>query len=345
VSYCKSTKAHVREGIIIFLGAGLVVGGFFYFRGYELNRILVITAFNATMWALMWKGNEIIAENLDRYISWLKTPGKRFLLGLLAVLIYVTLAATVINLLFFFILSQELDLRRISDDILESTVIAMGITILIMLIIYSISFFKSWRQAAINMEILKKESILSKYEILKNQVNPHFLFNTLNALTSLIYEDRDKAVQFINKFSDVYRYVLDSKDKEVVTIGEELEFVRAFLFLLESRYEENISVDLPHQTIQGYIPPMALQLLVENAVKHNVISDENPLHLKIVYSENELVVENNITELKQNHSHQAGLGLNNIVSRYEILTGRAVRIENDGRIFRVGLPVLQMDKS
>ncbi len=341
----KITKTHILEGIFIFLGSGILVSVYFFFRHYTFENILVIGLFTGTMWTLMWKGNEIIAINIDRYVSWLKTPGKRFLIGLVAVLIYVPVVATLINLLLELILNRKLDIRDLSQDILKSTLISVIVTILIMLIIYSISFFKSWRQAAINIEKLKRESITSKYEVLKNQVNPHFLFNTLNALTSLIYEDKEKAVRFINKFSEVYRYVLDSKDKEVVSVAEELEFVSAFAFLLQARYEENLSLEIPDEKVQGYIPPMAVQLLVENAIKHNVISDEHPLSIKIRMEEQQIVVENNMTELKQKFDRTPGIGLKNIISRFEILTERPVKIENDGRQYRVILPVLQMDPS
>lgn len=345
MAYCKSTKVHILEGIYIFFSSGIVIGTIAYLRGGPIDRILLITGINATLWIVMWKGNELIAINLDRRIPWLHAPGKRFLIGLAAMLIYVSTAATLINLIFIFILSGKIDLKRITGGILESTIIAVLITIVIMLILYSISFFKSWRQAAINIEKLKRESISSQYEVLKNQVNPHFLFNTLNALTALIYEDKEKAVKFINKFSDVYRYVLDSKDREVVPVAEELEFVKAFSFLLQTRYEENLSVEIPEEKSLGFIPPMALQLLVENAIKHNVISDEHPLNLKIRINDQHIIVENNISELKENPDRHTHIGLENIVSRFEILTERPVSIENDGRHYRVILPILEMDES
>ncbi len=342
---CKSVKAHIREGIYIFLGAGLIIGTLNFISGLSLNQILMIAGFNATMWVVMWKGNELIAIRLDQRISWLKTPGKRFLIGLGAALLYVLLAATLVNIVLVLVLGGKLILRDISDDIFESTLIASGFTILIMLILYSISFFKSWRQAAINIEKLKRESIASKYEVLKNQVNPHFLFNTLNALTTLIYDDKEKAVSFINKFSDVYRYVLDSRDKEVVTLEEELEFVKSFIFLLQTRYEKNLTINIRENSCTGYIPPMALQLLVENAVKHNVIADDSPLNLKIFVDDQNISVENNITANKQNEDQPDGMGLDNIKSRYEILTDKTLMVEQDEKKFRVILPVLQMEKT
>jgi len=341
----KSAGKHMREGIYIFLGSGILSGFFFYLLKYTFEEILVVGLFTAVMWTLLWKGNELIAINIDRYVSWLKTPGKRFFIGLAAVLVYVPLVATLVNLLLGWILNLGQSLSDLSSGILRSTLISVIITILIMLVIYSISFFKSWRQAAINMEKLKRENISSQYEILKNQVNPHFLFNTLNALTSLIYEDREKAVRFINKFSDVYRYVLESKEKEVVTVKEELEFVSAYSFLLQSRYEENLSIEISGKDVRGYIPPMALQLLVENAIKHNVISNEYPLVLTISFDDQYVIVENNITETRDHPDRHEGLGLKNIISRFEILTERHVKVEKEEHKFRVALPVLQMETS
>jgi two-component system LytT family sensor kinase len=341
----KSTWDHLLEGVYIFFGSGILAGILFYFLDYNFHNILLVGLFTGVMWTLMWKGNEIIACHIDRYVSWLKNPAKRFFIGLAAVLIYVPVMATLVNLLMDWILNRNLDFRDLSNGIIQSTLIAVMFTILVMLIIYSISFFKSWRQAAINMEKLKRENISSQYEILKNQVNPHFLFNTLNALTSLIYEDRDKAVRFINKFSDVYRYVLESRNREVVAIAEELEFVSAYSFLLQTRYEENLSIKIPENNVQGFIPPMSLQLLVENAVKHNVISDGHPLFLKIRIDGQRIQVENNITEPRNNPDRHESIGLKNIVSRFEILTDQPVKIEKEQGIFRVILPVLQMEPS
>jgi LytS/YehU family sensor histidine kinase len=348
MAHCKSTGTHIREALYIFLGAGLVLGAILYFLDVPEKRLLVFTGFNAVTWSVMWKGNEIIAINLDRRIPWLEAPGRRFLVGLAAMFIYVALAASLINFVLFLILNPKTGFQGISGEILESTLIASGITVVIMLFLYSKSFFKSWRQAAINVEKLKRESIASQYEVLKNQVNPHFLFNTLNALTALIYEDREKAIKFINKFSEVYRYVLDSRDKEVVAVSEELNFIRAFVYLLQVRYEDNLTVDIPGNPVEGYIPPMVLQLLVENAVKHNVIADDQHLNISIRLDDRKVVIENNLTgkkEHRENTENPEGIGLRNIISRYEILTDRRVEVEHENRCFRVTLPVLKMENS
>lgn len=333
----------MKEGLLIFAGAFLLIMAFFYFsRDTGMETFLLIASFNATMWLVMWKGNEIIVEVIDRRISWLRYPGRRLTVGLAAMLIYVLAASAVITLLFFAISGGFSDWGRIYNSIVESVRISVGITIVVMLIIYSYSFFKSWRQAAINVERLKRESIHSKYEALKNQVNPHFLFNTLNALSSMIYEDPDRAVRFLNRFSDVYRYVLDSREKEVVPLQQEMDFVRSYIFLLQARYEENLHVGVTGDFDTGYVAPMAVQLLVENAVKHNVVSDEHPLTIRIDRKDDRLTVENSVT-LKKAGGGKNGMGLDNIRSRYRILSNREVVIEGGDRTFRVTLPVLEME--
>jgi LytS/YehU family sensor histidine kinase len=202
-------------------------------------------------------------------------------------------------------------------------------------------FLLAWRQTAINVEKIKREHISSQYEALKNQVNPHFLFNSLNALSSLVYDRPEKAVEFINRLSDVYRYVLDSKDKEVVSIEEELSFVNAYSFLLKARFEENIVIHIDVDHPAGFIPPMSIQMLLENAVKHNEISDAHPMNIHISDKEEYIYVRNNL-KLKEQRTDISGIGLDNIKSRYSVLTDRTVHIERSKNEFIVGLPILQI---
>jgi len=121
-----------------------------------------------------------------------------------------------------------------------------------------------------------------KYESLRNQINPHFLFNSLNVLSDLVYDDQVLAIKFIRQLSDLFRYILDSRDKELVPLSEELEFIRSFTFLLKTRFEQKLTIDIEVQPGQNdYIVPMTLQLLIENAVKHNEVSEAFPLRIQI----------------------------------------------------------------
>ncbi|MBL7903845.1 MAG: PAS domain S-box protein [Bacteroidales bacterium] len=188
---------------------------------------------------------------------------------------------------------------------------------------------------------LQKENLQSQFETLRSQVNPHFLFNSLNVLTSLIKIEPDLAEQFTLRLSMVYRYVLENKDKEVVTLETELDFLKAYTFLLDIRFsgKMKVVVDLTPEKLQLKVVPLALQLLIENAIKHNTFSRKQPLRID-VFSENEfLVIENNL-QLRESHVQSTGVGLNNIASRYGYFTDRKVVSGVEGEKFIVKIPLL-----
>lgn len=308
----------------------------------EFSRAISVVSFSGSMWLFLWKGNEYIYMITDRYISWFKTPIKRMVIGLGLMVVYSSIAVTVLTFIFFvLIFKQELNEEFIAS-VRESVFYSIIFSTIIMLFFTARGFLLSWRQTAINVEKIKREHISSQYEALKNQVNPHFLFNSLNALSSLVYENPDSAVEFINRLSDVYRYVLDSKDKEVVSLEEELSFVNAYSFLLKTRFEENIVINIDNEHPAGFVPPMSIQMLLENAVKHNEISNAHPMNIDISYKEEYIYLRNNL-KLKDQHADISGIGLENIKSRYSILTDRSVQIVKTDHEFVVGLPILQID--
>ena len=205
------------------------------------------------------------------------------------------------------------------------------------------SFLINWRKAAVDSERLKRESVKAQYEALKNQVNPHFLFNSLNALTNLVYEDQDKAAKFIKQLSEVYRYVLDTRDKELVTLEEELRFVKSFVYLQEIRFGDNLKFELSMDANPGelQVAPLALQLLIENAIKHNIISREQPLHIRITNSNDWIIVENNVQRKTMITESHTGMGLENIRQRYKFLSDKPMEvIEAEGN-FVVKLPLIK----
>jgi sensor histidine kinase YesM len=198
------------------------------------------------------------------------------------------------------------------------------------------------KESELIVEKLKKETLVSQFESLKNQVNPHFLFNSLNVLTELIFQNQDKAAKFVEELSEVYRYVLDSKNKEVIELKSELEFIEAFIYLLRIRFSDNISlhVNIINKDNSIMIPPLALQLLIENAVKHNVISQKHHLTIDIYEDDQNIVVRNNLVA-KSGLQTQSGIGLNNIKSRYSFFSDRIIEIEKSDKYFTVKLPKLK----
>lgn len=179
----------------------------------------------------------------------------------------------------------------------------------------------------------------SKIDRLKAQMNPHFLFNNLNVLDQLIEEDKEKASGFLNDFADLYRYVLQASEKTLVPLEEELAFIRSYFNLLRQKYGEAFQLEIRHQdSIQGFIPPLSLQLLLENAVEHNAGSEEDPVYIKICIDE-KLYVSNNI-KVKAYSKKTGGRALKNLREQYELLSKESISIENDLSNFVVSLPII-----
>ena len=193
-------------------------------------------------------------------------------------------------------------------------------------------------------EQLKRQNVESQLEILKNQVKPHFLFNSLNTLTSLIPDDPDLAVDYVQKLSKVYRYILEIKDKKLIPLQEELDCIKAYLFMLKIRFGENLQTEIDETGLNfnHHIVPLSLQLLVENAVKHNIISNKKPLKIKLHKGKNgNLLVSNNL-QRKTQMMPSTGTGLENIRSRYEILSNQKVEVIVSEKHFTVALPLVEV---
>ncbi len=191
----------------------------------------------------------------------------------------------------------------------------------------------------IENELLKQQSLQNELMALKNQIDPHFLFNSLNSLTSLI-RDNDRATQFVTKLSHMYRYILQSGESDLVTVREELKFTESYTHLIRARYRDRFSIDIEiaDKYLDREIPPLALQLLVENAVKHNEISRTNPLHVHIYSKEGSIHVKNRIqprTILKEGTKN----GLLNLKKRYVLLLKQELKVRTENNIFAVELPL------
>jgi len=197
--------------------------------------------------------------------------------------------------------------------------------------------------AEIEKEKLEKESVLTQLASLKSQVNPHFLFNSLNTLSYLIPESPERAENFVQQLSRVYRYILEIKDEKLISLKDELNFLNSYVFLLKERFGENlvVSIKIEEQYLKRYIIPLSLQLLFENAIKHNEISKLNPLTIEVFINKNGNLVVNNNLQKKSLVQHTSKMGLHNIKSRYELLTDRLVEVIEDIKNFTVIVPLLK----
>jgi sensor histidine kinase YesM len=295
----------------------------------------IVALFSSLVWFFIWLGNRYLGLFLDRKIPWTESPIRRFVVGVPLTIVYTVVVMIVLMEGFEFIVNFDF-----GDSYLTSLYISVGITILVSLILHSRGFLLSWREAAKDAEKLQKENAIAKYESLKSQVNPHFLFNSLNALTNLVYEDQNKAVKFIKQLSDVYRYVLDTRERGVVSIKEELDFLHAYLFLQKIRFADNLKIDI-NVSGNGQVAPLALQLLIENAIKHNIVSREDPLIITISEGDGYITVENNLQKKRALGEPSSGMGLDNICRRYEFLSDRKVKVVRSETVFTVRLPLIE----
>jgi hypothetical protein len=219
--------------------------------------------------------------------------------------------------------------------------VTLFITFIIVVIFHAFYFYKQTQETKLKEQKIIAGTASAKFESLKNQIDPHFLFNSLNVLNSLIEENPDMAQDFTTSLSKIYRYVLEQKDKELVPIEEELDFAKTYMNLLLIRFENSLTFEIPEDIAipEAKVVPLSLQLLLENTIKHNVASSTKPLHIRIYVEGGNLVVENNLQK-KETLNNRKGVGLQNIVNRYGILTKKVVTIEESSDYFRIRLPIL-----
>jgi sensor histidine kinase YesM len=199
-----------------------------------------------------------------------------------------------------------------------------------------------WNQARLEAETLKKENLETQLESLKNQVNPHFLFNSLNTLVAIIPDQPKVAVAFVQNLSKVYRYVLEIREKPLITVQEELDFIQSYIFLLQIRFPQNLTfeIKLSEESLAKKVVPLSFQLLVENAIKHNIISVKQPLHIAIAELDGKWISIANNFQPRPSPEVGTGVGLSNISNRYKMLNGTDIQILKSASHFDVRLPLL-----
>ncbi|RSK44181.1 sensor histidine kinase [Hymenobacter perfusus] len=305
---------------------------------------LVSFGYNFCYTTGLWLANGVPSELLNRYVDWTENPLRRFLttvaVSLLASLLVILVVTTAFRVGYFH--------KSFWSISWKAFVIPLGITLVVSLFMHSRSFLLSWREVSVRAQRLEKENAQAQADSLRRQLDPHFLFNSLNALTSLVEEnDPARASRFIRQLSQVYRYVLDSQDQEVVLLAEEMKFGEAYLFLQRTRLGEGLQVQLPPLTAATgalLVPPLALQLLLENALKHNATSQRDPLRICIELDEaaRTLTVRNSRQTRRLAEGESMGVGLKNLQARYAFLTPRPVLVEASETEFAVTLPLLEL---
>ncbi|WP_171025783.1 sensor histidine kinase [Hymenobacter jeollabukensis] len=295
----------------------------------------------------LWLVNGYSVDWLDGVARWRTEPVRRLLLTVVVSLGGSLLVIVLINYAFIVLYLGRPVATLWDAGSTGRYLFPLICTSIISLVLHSRSFLLGWREALVRNERLQKEMAQAEAETLRQQLDPHFMFNALNALTSLVEEEPKVAVRFIRQLSLVYRYVLDARGREVVPLHDELAFAESYLFLQRIRYGEALQVTMPAAAEvppQAVVPPLSLQLLIENVLKHNVATAAQPLQLRIELTPDgrQLRVVNTLRPRRVAPGESAGIGLPNLQGRYRHLTQEPVQVERGESEFSVTLPVLEL---
>jgi two-component system LytT family sensor kinase len=288
-----------------------------------------------------WKGMSYIVVVLERKLPWLQYPIKRLVSQVLSL----TLFSGLIIFLGFTIwikLSEGLDLESIFALVLPSLKVVYIFVFLSLLVGNAVLFFKNWKEATIQQEELKRAHLALQYQTLKDQVRPHFLFNSLSSLVTLINTDPEKATLFVHRLSDVYRYVLEQRENELVPVEEELKFLKDYVYLQQIRFGENLQIQYKlNLEPKQMVIPLSMQMLVENAIKHNEISADRPLTIEVLSTgQNHIIIKNNLQK-KEVPEQSLGMGIENLKKRIEVFSKEPLQIFEESGAFIVRIPTIQ----
>lgn len=282
---------------------------------------------------------------LNKWLNWQKHMASRFITSLT---VDTTILISLVYFAYVLVDSQELlpiediSIYVYTENIITKLIILTFVTVFIFLIVnLTIFSYNHYAKGHIESVKLTRRQYELQFEALKTQLSPHYLFNCLNTISSLAYINPEQAETYIRKLVQTYQYILETKDKKLVTVAEELQFVNAYKFLLKVRYEHalKLTIDMPESINQSLLPPLTIQMLVENAVKHNDVSEEEPLDIKICLDPNNLITVSNTKNEKKIQDTSFQIGIENIRRRYRYFTENSVKVLNSEQ-FSVSLPLL-----
>lgn len=337
-----------RKDFIILLWISLATALFFFFffnQEMTLENFAITFLISAMYSFIIGVGNGVINEFLNKKFPWSEETKKRAILSIVSIVIANFVLVYLCNYINFVIIQKVATTEQFfGGDYNFRNWFMINIALLISAFLHAKSFMselsKTSKKEVVEQKLIAK-SANAQFESLKNQLDPHFLFNSLNVLSSLIDENPNQAQKFTASMSKIYRYVLEQKDKELVTVEEEIEFAKTYCELLKTRFEDSVDFEfnVEKEDLRKFVVPLSLQLLLENCIKHNFATSSKPLLIK-VFSENKtLCIENNL-QARELIKESAGIGLANIVQRYALLTKENVFIEKSEDYFKVKLPIL-----
>ena len=319
---------------IVFMGCRFT--RFPYFTWDKYVTIFLVTT-------VLWIGDRWIMIRTRGKYPLFKDVRKRLVLQSVSMFLFTVIGNNLLGWLMDDIIFKGQSISHFQADVMiSSNSAAIFCTIMIIAIYESIYFMNELRKSVEEKETLKRESLNAQLSALKTQVNPHFLFNNLNTLCSIIPDNPQQAVDFVQQMSKVYRHILEVQDEKSIPLKEELDVLKAYGFLLKTRFGNNldIDIDVPDEKLQQRIVPFSLQLLMENAIKHNIVSSEKPLKISVFSENGNLVISNNL-QVKNQLIESTGIGLENIRNRYKLLGDKTVKVSESNGTFTVSIPLIQ----
>lgn len=316
-----------------------------YWYVFQPDVILIFSAVWIFIIALLlWFGNRQLTIRFDRIMPWSRFGNWRFFIQLVLGIVYLLF---LINLIYYIIKTSLTTTPPVWEQMIVVNFWGAVIFIPVFSLYFSLHFLKHWRTSELEAEKNQKESMRSQLDSLKNHLDPHFLFNNLNILASLIEKDKTASRTFIQKFAEVYRSLLRTKSDDLILLSEELGFIEAYMYLISVRFEDHIqiTITLQNNTKNKMLPPLTLQMLLENVIKHNLITETQPLQIEIVERGNYLVVRNNLHTKADKISSEEGSGLENIRKRYAHFTEQAVNVLKTETHFEVSIPLLEIENA
>ena len=325
--------------IIVSLFIFLIDGGEKTFERYSVTFLI-----SGMYTFFIGLGNGFLNDYLDSKFSWTDETRKRTIAAIVGTLLMNIALVYFCNYLNFIVIQGKNPEKFFNGEMNFINWFFINFAIMISAIGHARGFMAAWKNST-KKEVVEQKLIAksanAQFESLKNQLDPHFLFNSLNVLDSLIEENPVQAQRFTNSMSKIYRYVLEQKDKELVSVEEEIDFAKTYCELLKTRFEDAVTFEfnISEEDKKGFVVPLSLQLLLENSIKHNFATSSKPLNIKIFTEKGNLIIENNL-QTRELPNKSTGVGLANIVSRYNLLTERNVFVEKSEAFFRVKLPIL-----
>lgn len=325
--------------LAIFVTERLLFNGGF---NLPLNELFTIISIHFMYAFVLTAINGYFFYFLDSKFDWKENTKKRLILGASGSVMITMIGLAALRFVTLVVILGK-PVESFTSDVNAASYYTFGlvITLIVSLVFHTIYFYKALTEKKVKEQQIVAKTETAKYESLKSQIDPHFLFNSLNVLTSLIGENPKLAEKFTTKLSKVYRYVLEQKNKDLIELDEELTFAKTYMELLTMRFENAVTFEIPEKASDSEykILPLSLQLLLENTIKHNVVSEENPLKVTIREENGYLVVSNNFNP-KTTIENGTKIGLKNIIDRYHLITLKKVVVEKNNENFIVKLPLL-----